>query len=106
MTEQDFYELSEETLMSLADNIESKDVNSLLDVEYSDGILTILVERTKQTYVINKHSATQKIWYSSPISGADYFSYDNKSYKWINTKNIDLQNKLFDELSQFISIVK
>lgn len=104
MTEQDFYTLAEATLTKLADDVEKMDKNSALDIEYSDGILNIVVESTNQTYVINKHSASQKIWYSSPISGADYFSFDQNSAKWLDANNADLSTKLFTELTQLIQI--
>jgi iron donor protein CyaY len=104
MTEQDFYTLAEAELTKLADDVEKMDKNSALDIEYSDGILNIVVESTNQTYVINKHSASQKIWYSSPISGADYFSFDANSSKWLDANNSDLATKLFTELTQLIQI--
>lgn len=102
MSEQNFHILSESTLLNLADQIEKLDINSIFDVEYSDGILTILLEKTNKQYVVNKHSASQKIWYSSPLSGADYFSYDNNSLKWLNSKKEELEMKLMSELKQFI----
>lgn len=102
MAEQNFHILSESTLLNLADQIEKLDINSIFDVEYSDGILTILLEKTNKQYVVNKHSASQKIWYSSPLSGADYFSYDNNSLKWLNSKKEELEMKLMSELKQFI----
>ncbi len=96
-----FYKQSEAALIKLAETIEAQDKNSIFDVEYSDGILTILVEATEQEYVINRHSANQKIWYSSPLSGADYFSLDEKSAKWLNSKGEELETKLFAELKSF-----
>ncbi len=96
-----FYKQSETFLSFLADEIEKRDLESLFDVEYSDGILTILVHKTEAEYVINRHSANSKIWYSSPISGADYFTFDNDAQKWFNNKGEELQNKLFLELAQF-----
>ncbi len=104
MTEQDFYTLAEAALTKLADDIEKMDKNSALDIEYSDGILNIVIESTGKTYVINKHSASQKIWYSSPVSGADYFSFDQDSLKWLDANKSELSNKLFTELTQLIQI--
>lgn len=104
MNEAKFYTVSEEILMKLADDIEKMDIQAVLDVEYSDGILNIVVEQTGQTYVINKHSASQKIWYSSPLTGADYFVFDEQSATWLDAKNTELVQKLFDELSQFIQV--
>jgi iron donor protein CyaY len=96
-----FYKQSENFLISLADFIEKHDDNSLFDVEYSDGILTILIHATDQEYVINRHSANQKIWYSSPLSGADYFAFDEASHKWLNKHDEELKTKLFAELETF-----
>ena len=95
---QDFNELCQDKLLELADKIESNDENSVFDVEYSDGILQITIESSGQQYVINQHSATQKIWYSSPLSGADYFSFEISSKKWLNSKGDELEKKLFNEL--------
>ena len=100
MIEKDFLELSEKELLNLADFIENNDRNSVFDVEYSDGILTIDVFDNNKTYIINKHSASQKIWLSSPISGADYFSYDPTKKTWLNDKTEELKTKLLSELTK------
>ncbi len=102
MLEKDFIKLCETALSDLFDMIENADKNSKLDVEYSDGILEIVVVATKQTYIINRNSGNQKIWYSSPFTGADYFSFDGQSQKWLDEKGIELTNKLFSELNTLI----
>jgi len=89
-------------LEELSDKIEKLDKNSIFDVDYSDGILNILLEDTGQTYVINRHSASRKIWYSSPLSGADYFSFDLSKEKWLNDKGDLLTDKLFRELDSIL----
>jgi iron donor protein CyaY len=94
--EKDFLELSEKELIRLADNIENNDKNSLFDVEYADGILNIEIFASNQIYVINKHSASQKIWFSSPVSGANYFAISNE--KWLDDKGRELQEILLNEL--------
>jgi iron donor protein CyaY len=96
MKETKFLHQTEKELIRLADKIESQDKNSLFDVEYADGILNIEIFSTKQIYVINKHSASQKIWFSSPISGANYFSYSNN--KWLDDKGKELEEVLLNEL--------
>ncbi len=101
MLEKDFIKLCEEELISLAKKIEDNDLESLFDVEYLDGILTIFVTTTSQNYVINKHSASKKIWYSSPISRTDYFSYNLNQKKWLNDKGQELSQKLITELKNF-----
>jgi iron donor protein CyaY len=98
MLEKDFLELSEQILISLADYVEGNDKNSVFDAEYADGILNIEVFKTNQTYVINKHSASQKIWYSSPISGAKYFVYNQQKKQWFDNTNKELRQTLLSEL--------
>jgi iron donor protein CyaY len=100
MKEKDFLELSEQILINLADIIEDNDPNSVFDVEYSDGILNINIFNSEKTYVINKHSASKKIWFSSPVSGADYFSYDYKTAKWLNNNQQELSAILLNELNE------
>jgi iron donor protein CyaY len=102
MLEKDFYQLCESSLIKLSEAIEAADKNSQLDVEYSDGILEIVIARSKKTYIINRNSGNQKIWYSSPFSGADYFSFDEKTLDWRDIKGDELEQKLFSELSQVI----
>lgn len=102
MLEKDFLKFCEDKLIKLCDDIELKDKGAQLDVEYSDGILQIIVEKTGETYVINRHGASQKIWYSSPISGADYFSFDENSKEWLDSKGEELSKKLFSELTNFL----
>ena len=100
--EKDFLSNCEQTLTKLSELIEATDKNSKLDVEYSDGILTIIVEATSQTYIINRHAASQKIWYSSPLSGADYFAFDENSAKWLDSKGEELEEKLSSELKTIL----
>lgn len=96
-----FYKQSEDFLVKISDLIEKEDVDSIFDVDCSDGILTILVHTSDEEYIINRHSANQKIWYSSPLSGADYFTFDESSRQWINAKGVELRDKLFAELKTF-----
>ena len=105
MEEKDFLEFSEIKLIRLADLIESSDVNSLFDVEYSDGILSIDIFGKDKTYIINKHNASRKIWFSSPISGADYFAFDYGTKNWLNPNNKELSEILLNELSNNFNYV-
>lgn len=98
MEEKDFLQLSEHKLIEIDDFIEGNDDKSVFDVEYSDGILTIEVFHHNKTYVINKNSGNQKIWLSSPVSGADYFAYDFDKKSWLNDQGVELSKKLFSEL--------
>lgn len=97
-----FYQAAEDILIKLADEIEAKDKDAKLDVEYSDGILSITILASQKQYVINRNSGNQKIWYSSPLVGADYFSFDQKTSKWVSEKNEDLEEKLMGEIKGFL----
>ena len=103
MSESDFLQRCENTLNKISEELEIRDKNSKLDVEYSDGILTILIEETSKTYVINRHGASQKIWYSSPFTGADYFSFEDTSQSWIDSKGEKLEVKLLSELQKILN---
>ena len=97
-----FYSLCENFLQNLAEKIELQDVNSNLEVEYQDGILEIIITNNKKTFIINRNAGNQKIWYSSPFLGADYFSFDESSQNWLNAQGEELSKKLFKELNQII----
>ena len=100
MIENEFLQKSEEVLIKLADLIENSDQKSIFDVEYLDGILTITTNSGQ--YVINKHLASRKIWFSSPITGANYFHYDQQ--KWLNDNNDELGKFLINELNNNFNI--
>ena len=97
-----FYNLCEKYLQDLGDEIEKMDVDSNLEIDYSDGILNIIIIANKKTFVINRNNGNQKIWYSSPFSGADYFSFDEKTLDWRDVKGDELEQKLLSELSHVI----
>jgi len=101
MSEQNFLNISEQYLQQLSDNIEDADQEAVLSVDFHDGILEI-IDDDDRTFVINQHSATQKIWYSSPFSGADYFAYENDN--WLNKNGVELTGKLAAELEENFKI--
>jgi iron donor protein CyaY len=94
-----FYNLCENFLQNLAEKLELQDVESKLEVEYQDGILEIIIINNKKTFIINRNAGNQKIWYSSPFLGADYFSFDESSQHWLNADGKELSEKLFNELN-------
>lgn len=98
-----FYHSSASFLENLLQIIEEKDILSNLDTEYSEGVLKITINSNNKVFVINRNDGNQKIWYSSPFSGADYFSFVESTNSWVNSKNIELSKKLFDEINQFLT---
>jgi len=104
VNENEFIKAAEEKLISIFDRIDEIDKKSIFDCEYSDGILTIKSFANNKEYVINKHFASRKIWFSSPISGADYFSYAESEQKWLNDKKQELSDIFFSEIKSHFNI--
>lgn len=98
-----FYKLCDDFLEELVIVIEKKDSNSNLETDYLDGVLKIKILKNSKTFVINRNSGNQKIWYSSPFSGADYFAFDDISGQWINSKKTELTQKLMTELQEYFN---
>ena len=97
MKEQDYLTISAKYLEELTEKLELADQDTLLEIEFHDGIIEIIDEAEK-TFIINQHSATQKIWFSSPFSGADYFSLSKDS--WVNKEGVTILEKLSNELQE------
>lgn len=100
MDETDFEIFAEKILLKIADHIEDNDEDSIFEIDYLDGILDIKIFATGQKYVINKHRASQKIWFSSPNTGAKYFAYDANLKEWRDGKD-ELWQYLFSELQTY-----
>lgn len=96
MQKSHFETVSEHTLETLAGQLESADTDGLWEVEYSDGVLTITLPANKQ-YVLNRHRVTGQVWWSSPVSGAKYFSLAQDNV-WRDKEGKELKQLLSDEL--------
>ncbi|CAD7945362.1 unnamed protein product [Amoebophrya sp. A120] len=72
MSETEFHSLADDALNACLDLIEDRNIDEQIeDYDLADGVLKIVVT-AKDQIVVNKHNATQQIWYSSPC-GAQYF---------------------------------
>lgn len=98
-----YHNVADETLHSIQDAVEDyfedhfdagvtekKDVEEedIPEVNYASGVLTIYLP-PHGTYVINKQTPNQQIWWSSPISGPRRYEYDEKMERWVNSRVID-----------------
>lgn len=92
--------LAENTLHEISELLENSDEEGELDIDYLDGVLKIILPDNKE-YVINKHLASQKIWMSSPKSGASYYVLNENSNKWLTADGIELFTILKKELGQW-----
>jgi len=67
-----------------------------LDIDLQDDVLYITLPTNRQ-YVINRHTPSKQIWLSSPLTGADYFSYNDQD--WHNKSGGQLKQLLMTELA-------
>ena len=75
------------------------------EVSYSSGVLTIVMP-PHGTWVLNKQTPNQQIWWSSPLSGPRRYEYEND--QWVFTRSdgtgsgsaISLGQTLKDEIRQ------
>lgn len=71
-TESEFDSRALTELQRVADVIDSRMESIGADaVDYQEGVL--IIEFPKGTFVLNKHTASRQIWYSSPVSSPAYF---------------------------------
>ena len=78
----------------IVSDIEEQDPDGTIDIDINDGILNLVTD--KGVFVVNKQSAAQEIWLSSPISGPYHFVY--KKGSWISRGGVDLYVILESEL--------
>jgi iron donor protein CyaY len=97
-----FERLAEQKLQSLAERIEAVDTHSLLEVEYLSGVLTVTLPGNRQ-YVLNRHRVTQQLWWSSPVSGAKYFSLSPEGV-WLDKEQKELEHTLGVELQALTGV--
>ncbi len=100
MSASQFNQLATDYIEKIAEKIEQQDKNYLLEIECNDGVLE--VSSKKGIYVINRHQASEKIWYSSPFTGANYFSY--KGGEWLDAEGKKLSKIFFLELQEHLKI--
>lgn len=92
-----FDNLADQTLKRLMIAIEDQIADEIDDMDLQGSVLTIDLV-AGGTYVINKHSATQEIWLSSPKSGAAHFKFA-PSKQWLSTREDgNLHDRLEKEL--------
>lgn len=104
LDESHFHELADEFLEALAAEIELTDEEMLIDVDLTQGILTLELDSGQQ-YVISKHAPSKQVWLSSPISGGLHYDYSETSETWELAKDGSrLDELLTEELYQHTSI--
>jgi frataxin len=87
-SEAEYVSIADETLDTIQDAID--DVLDASNIEYeienAAGVLTLTMP-PHGTWVINKQTPNQQIWWSSPLSGPKRYEYDPKCGEWFSTKD-------------------
>ncbi|GAA5948434.1 hypothetical protein JCM3765_001418 [Sporobolomyces pararoseus] len=109
LSDQDYAKISEATMDSLTEYLESH-LETLphldpasIDIEYSrsqcgkSGVLTLKLGEEKGTYVINKQPPNKQIWLSSPLSGPKRYDFDPKEKVWFYARDGSTMNGLLNE---------
>lgn len=101
MQENDFHRAADDWLTTAADVLE--EVDTALDVECHDGILTVALP-SGQTLLVNKHAPSRQLWLSSPLSGGLHFSYDATVKRWVLADGRELGQVLSQDLQSLTKI--
>ncbi|KAI5787681.1 hypothetical protein DFH27DRAFT_518235 [Peziza echinospora] len=88
-------------LFSLEELADAGGPPKILDVEYSSGVLNLVLEG-KGTWVINKQPPNKQIWLSSPVSGPRRFDWVDKRDVW--RYGVELGELLKGEISEEVDL--
>jgi iron donor protein CyaY len=100
MEENIFSTYAHNELTNLFEILQSPGRYEDLDVDLQDDVLYITLPDKRQ-YVINKHTPSQQIWLSSPLSGAGYYTYKQEDQNWYDKKNTELNHLIISELTKY-----
>lgn len=104
LKESEFHNLVESFLEAIADEIETRDEEMVIDIDLTDGVLTLELD-TGQQYVISRHEPSGQVWLSSPISGGLHYDYNEEEEMWELAKDGSrLDELLTKELYQYTGI--
>mmetsp|Transcript_20044 Transcript_20044/g.43450 ORF Transcript_20044/g.43450 Transcript_20044/m.43450 type:complete len:221 (-) Transcript_20044:143-805(-) len=94
-----YHNVADESLNSIQDVVEeyleehyvsdgSEKDEDIAEVNYASGVLTMYLP-PHGSWVINKQTPNQQIWWSSPISGPKRYEYDEKRERWVYSRVMD-----------------
>lgn len=87
-TNDQFVAAVDHTMQLLQDRLECEDIEAQnIDSTFSDGVLTLTINSSNDTWVMNKHSVTRQIWLSSPVSGPSKYNWHQNERQWLNERN-------------------
>lgn len=98
MTETEFNQYADDTIMQIEDALDELDTD--IEVETAGGILTIILEDQTQL-IINRQGAARQLWLAAR-SGGFHFDYD-EAKGWIDDRSgerfIETLNRCLSEQS-------
>eukprot|EP00934_Nitzschia_sp_Nitz4_P006945 Nitzschia sp. Nitz4//scaffold83_size84149//2236//2778//NITZ4_005159-RA/size84149-processed-gene-0.47-mRNA-1//-1//CDS//3329558902//6935//frame0 len=107
-TESDYHNCADEVLENIQDAVEEAlEDNGIpeFEVVFANGVLT-MVFPPHGTWVINKQTPNQQIWWSSPISGPRRYEYEDDD--WVFTRDeshsMTLNQALKQEIQQIYDV--
>ncbi len=104
LEESDFHEKADALLERIANEIEEKDEEMLIDADLNQGVLTLELDSGHE-YVISKHEPSKQVWLSSPLSGGLHYDYNDEIDGWELTKDgTRISELLSEELYKLTSI--
>jgi frataxin len=70
------------------------------------GVLTVALGDKFGTYVLNKQSVNQEIWWSSPRSGPMRFCWSDERRTWVQSrdKNVPMMELLRREVREMLRV--
>jgi|UPI000581A4FA frataxin len=87
-TEGEYHGIADDALDHIQDAIdEALDSTTLeYEVTLASGVLTLSLP-PHGTWVVNKQTPNQQLWWSSPLSGPKRYEYDEADKLWFSTKD-------------------
>ena len=98
-----YHQVADDYLDNLSNAFEQLEEKiGIQDLTLADGVLTVKLNPSKGTYVINKQTPNRQIWLSSPVSGPKRFDYHLSSSAWLNSRDhqTSLDQLLHSEINQ------
>ena len=94
-----YHNVADESLNSIQDAVEdffedhydadtAEKEEDIPEVNYSSGVLTIYLP-PHGTWVVNKQTPNEQIWWSSPLSGPRRYEYDDERERWVYSRVAD-----------------
>jgi frataxin len=107
-TESQYHDVADETLEDIQDAVEGaledKGIPEF-EVNYASGVLTMTMP-PHGTWVLNKQTPNQQIWWSSPVSGPRRYQYEDG--EWVFTRDdshsMTLAEALKEELEEIYQV--